>query len=283
MSELEIVCFRVTRPRRMSEIGPRPSNSVKAFSMKDTFDEFLLRDVYRRGVPIDWSSSDPTFLTANLNNLSWLNKWDLQSFERSCKDSDEVSRVVFQNYSIQTKNLPLTLEQKNESCDKFISRIKDFSEILSRDEDALNYVDIKGDLYAVVLIYQGEYQGHIYTWISPFDASYCFAMGIRNRLDSIFTVYSGNNLRNVSSYLFEGVRRFALSKGASHLIVPYPRPIMTQLLPKLGFVQTEIKQSLLRLSLAPQSIFVTVCDLCFEYQNLMIPSVTNPMTFRLID
>src|SRR3990172_2026579 len=96
MSGLDLICFRITRPRNMLDNRPLPRNRVKRFYMRDPYDEFIFKDVYRRGTPIDWSSSDPEFLTENLNNLSWMAKWNLQDFEGSCKDPGNFFRIILQ-------------------------------------------------------------------------------------------------------------------------------------------------------------------------------------------
>lgn len=278
MSGLDVVCFRVVRAQKSD--GQTPHS--KRFSIRDLYNESLSDEVYRHAESIDWSSSVAGVLTENLNTITWLSKWDMQLFAGNCQDTGDVVRIISSGGVMAIQDLDLTPEQKKEACAKFLLRINDFKEILSRDDDALNYTNILGDIYAVVLVYQGQYQGHIYTWLSPHDPTYCCAMGIRNRIDTIFTLYSGDNISNVSSYLFEGVRRFALSKGASHLVVPYPRPIMTKLLPKIGFVSAAVPQSLLKSSLAPQ-VKVVICYLCYEYQSIITPLATNPMIFRLID
>jgi len=110
-------------------------------------------------------------------------------------------------------------------------------------------------------------------------------MGIRNRVDSLFIKYTNENLRNVSYYLLEGVRRFALSKGAANIIITYPRLIMQKILPTLGFVRTEEKEisdKLIGQSIAPPSI-LNYCSNCYKLSDIIKPIITNDMTFVLID
>src|SRR5690625_2651639 len=76
------------------------------------------------------------------------------------------------------------------------------------------------EYYVVVLLYKGEYYGHIYTWrLIGEHSDICMAVGIRGRVDLIFL---GDRLQDLSRYLFEGVRMFALSKGCHSIVVPLP-------------------------------------------------------------
>lgn len=127
------------------------------------------------------------------------------------------------------------VQDKTSLCKKFLKILYDYREIFSRDQDALEQKGFNVKIYAIVLLKDKVYQGHIYTWASPRDPKYIMAMGIRNRIDSVFL----KDRIKVSTYLLEGVRLFALSLQATPVIVQ-PRTIMRTILPKLGFQQTSL-------------------------------------------
>jgi len=145
-------------------------------------------------------------------------------------------------------------------------------DIFILDDQALLQPNFNVDLYVIILIYNNLYYGHIYTWVSPVDPSYCLFIGIRNRIDSIFIKQLPISLANVSSYLIEAVRLFALSKGCTQMVVVYPEPIMQQILPTLGFKASNVpiyyfgRSILTSFTINPPSSFT--CFDCLNYTNL---------------
>ena len=93
------------------------------------------------------------------------------------------------------------------SCSKLYNCYGSHLEVLYRDSDVFNR-SVSQMPYALVLLdEENNYCGHIYVWIYE-NNIYC--MGIRNNVKSLF---SKSKLKNVSTYLLEGVRRFALHFG----------------------------------------------------------------------
>lgn len=103
---------------------------------------------------------------------------------------------------------------------------------------------------------------------------------VRNRVDSLFTRYFENNLKNVSHYLLEGVRRFALSKAADNFIITSPRPIMQRILPTLGFQRVSIPTTLIGSSIAPTRS--TICSNCYKLTD-MDRILADDILFELYD
>ncbi len=133
---------------------------------------------------------------------------------------------------------------------KFLKIKDDIVEVFSRDEDAFNQKGFNVTLYAVVIVKGGEYQGHIYSWLSPTDPDWFFAIGIRSRVDSVFVE---DRLKRVSNYLLEGVRQLALAFKCKSMVITIPLPIMTKILSQNGFVQTNIKSQVIGNGLVPDN------------------------------
>lgn len=124
-------------------------------------------------------------------------------------------------------------------------------DVISRDEDAFSD-RIGVDLYVIVMIYNGEYYGHIYVWkndinppmtqsqtITPNYA--CFAIGIRSRIDLLFLRKTYDNIPSrVSDYLLEGVKYFAIMNDCRAIVVPYPLKNMMVILEKNGFTRVSL-------------------------------------------
>ena len=168
------------------------------------------------------------------------------------------------------KDYYVTEEKKLEQCKVYENRRQGYMDTFSRDDDVLNkspmwdspthvMVALKPNLEGIL-----EYFGHIYVWVSPVDPSICIAQGIRNRVDSAFL--GDDNVKGLSKYLFEGVRRFAEDHGCSRIIVPNPLPTMKSILLKMGFQPTTINKNVFGKSLAYMhpSPFDTRCDNCVQ-------------------
>ena len=145
------------------------------------------------------------------------------------------------------------ISDKTVMCKKFLKIFYDYCEVFSRDQDALAQKGFNVKIYAIVLLKDKIYQGHIYVWPSPTNSNYVMAMGIRNRIDSVFLT----DRIKVSTYLLEGVRLFASSLKAIPVIVQ-PKPIMRTILPQLGFEQTSINFRDIGYSINSCS-FISIC------------------------
>lgn len=264
MSSVRLICFKLHKTDNI-------------FRLDENLNPFT-----QPNFPVYWSSDDSMQLSISLNNQVRNNFMEFQAIRFSCEERvDQVFNVVTINNQVYIQPFNITPQQEEETCQLFLQRCNDYTEIISRDQDALNYDEIKVDLYAHVLIYNNIYQGHIYSWLSDTDPNYCFAMGIRNRFDAIFTRYLENNLKNVFHYLLESVRRFALSKGANKIIITYPKSIMIKLLPALGFEKTIVSSKLLGQSLSPRSS--GDCTNCYQLIDIIKPIISINMKFLLID
>lgn len=264
---IEIMCFKLHKVRN-------------PFVINEGYNPFITPSF-----PVNWNTNNSYELSEALNNQVRNNLMEFDAINIACEDysaglSDEVFTVTTIDNEVYTKNFNVEPREKLLACKSFLSRIKDLSEVISRDQDALNYDKVKVQLYTCVLLYNGEYQGHIYAWMSPYDTNYCFVMGIRNRLDSIFTRYTGSQFRNASHYLLEGVRRFATIKGSSNLYVVYPRDIMIKILPTLGFHKSSISTHLIGDSIAPKTFF-GVCNNCYKIDSVLTPIIGTAVNFSL--
>jgi hypothetical protein len=175
----------------------------------------------------------------------------------------------YRAYNLQPNEL-------QEGCNKLLKIYNDYAEIFSRDQDASEQYKFNVKLYTVVLLVNDVYQGHIYAWQSPSNKDYCFTMGIRNKVDTIFTKYENSDFKNVSAYLLEGVRRLSLSLGSIYMIVTHPRPIMKTILPKLGFIEIKIDEQLLGNSLAQKYIRQATY---YELEDMINPIIINDINF----
>jgi hypothetical protein len=125
-----------------------------------------------------------------------------------------------------------------------------YREVMDRDYLAFNQEDFNVELYATVLLYQGEYYGHVYCWRSPVNETRVLVMGIRSRLDSYRLP-----LRGISSILLEGVRRYACCIGSSFLCIVRPIGVMLKKMKEL--VDDEIYQNI---SLTGLQIGISISD-----------------------
>lgn len=114
----------------------------------------------------------------------------------------------------------MTDEKKSKICKNF-DRYRSYAyrDLLHRDQQVLNDQfknrKINKDTFAVVLLQDEKYVGHVYCW---FNGEYAFMMGIRSDpLNSI----TENEVKGVASYILEAVRNFSILNGAQNLIVPY--------------------------------------------------------------
>lgn len=179
------------------------------------------------------------------------------------------------------KNYPINQEMIKNICQKFHRYSDDTIDVMRRDVLAINQRDFNVEIYAVVLINNNQYYGHIYTWMSPTNNNVSIAMGIRGRVDNLFLREIGEALPNVSSYLLEGVRRFALINGATKIIIPYPLDVMGRILPTFGFrlALPPPPDSIIGNSLAPHH---GSCRRCSILDNLQSSLIDKEIHYELI-
>lgn len=179
----------------------------------------------------------------------------------------------YQSYKIPTKTA-------KDTCSRYIQSTHSLLDIFSKDQDAfsLDNMGTKSQLYTLVLLYNNEYTGHIYSWISDYNTNCSIGFGIRSRIETPFRRAIGQELSHISHYLLEGIRKFSLCKGAKIMIIPMPLSVMKHILTTLEF-KTEY---------VPNRVFGTEF-ISFESKtsSLIKPVNTTPiiqnLNFRLIE
>ena len=243
--------------------------SFKVHRLTDAFILGKITDPDRK-FDTNWDSTNSLTLTRSINNQSINSAADVIALRGSCQDEEAPALTFYYHDGELTYREYTTDQNKKELCDKFLSIAGDYIEVLSRDQDALNQINFTVETNAVVLLYGGMYYGHIYSWVSPTNPSICFAMGIRNRIDSVFVRETSEHLPNISGYLLEGVRRFAINKGCNKIFIVNPKPIMEKILPKYGFEKQSINRSIIGKSIMSDAP-VGVCNNCYTI------GVSNPL------
>lgn len=204
----------------------------------------------------DWSSKDPVLLSEALNCQIENNWEDYIQLLFMCDSPQGFENALYttthlDNQDQIVKDYYRSPEQKAEQCAKFLARLKGLFDVFERDQEVFNQTNWNVQTYAIVVLYKGEYFGHIYTWISPVEKWICFAMGIRGRVDSVF---SKDNLQNLSGYLLEGARRFALAKGCRAIVVTHPLDVMKSILTKMGFLPFTLEKQYIGRSLGGERV-----------------------------
>lgn len=257
-------------------------------------------------VPVDWSQRDSQSLSLALIDQINNNTIELEMLLDKCRPYIEQytsSHVNTEKYfkslkekfpNINTTNPP-PYQYNLENCSKFIPLVEAYNEVRNLDVRAIYQTYFDVELYAVVVLYRNEYYGHIYTWLSPVDPSVCCFMGIRNRVDNIFLKDMNTQLANVSYYLVEGVRRFALFKNCNKLVVVNARRIMREvILPRLGFIKTNIPSYYTGVSinrpgpitekqLSNPWFYTGPCIFCLELEDINKPILDNGTIFTYVE
>lgn len=215
---------------------------------------------------VDWNVKDSKSLSETLNCQIKNNHVDYHQLSIMCKNPEGFEEALYTTNYVDDQdkiviNYYRTPEQKTEQCKKFLSRLTGYFDILERDQEVFNQTTWNVNTYAIVVIYKGEYFGHIYVWRSPIEPWLCFAMGIRGRVDAVFRE---DNLPNISSYLLEGVNRFCQLKGCTSLIITHPLDVMISILSKLGFKNYTISKNLIGKSLGGEDKHFKGFNTCFN-------------------
>lgn len=243
----------------------------------------------------DWTATNSYELSLALKYQVETNRANLLTMEISCTDPELFSEPVYgvTYESGQPAVTEETLEtlpphERKLLCEQYLRTVRAHKEVISRDIDAFNQIGFTVELYAVVAFYKNLYQGHIYFWQSPVSLEYSFAMGIRNRVNSVFHRFDVNFLKNVSGYLLEGCRRFALFKSSKFLYVTHPVATMKPILEKLGFVNSHINESLYGVSIAPYNAWARFrgqenkCINCYVLAD-MLESITGNLHVEIFE
>ncbi len=131
---------------------------------------------------------------------------------------------------LRTKNIQINDREK--LCRKYHQDSYAYSDLFSRDENAMIRNSGQGELFAAVLLKDNVYMGHVYIWFSP-SKEYGFMMGIRSNILLNFELLEVN--KGVFYYLIDAVRKFLISKNVDNFVVPYPIGGMQNKLKSFGF------------------------------------------------
>ena len=164
---------------------------------------------------LDWSPESPERLSESLNCQIKNNLMELQQLHQLC----DLSRRVPDN-------------PRREECERYLEQIEIHMNLIDLDHAVFTQSHWDVETYAIVALQHGGYFGHAYAWISPVHDSICMTMGIRHRIDYIFSV---DELQRVSRYLLEGVRRLSHWKSFRSIVITHPPEIMKSILTELGF------------------------------------------------
>ena len=208
---------------------------------------------------IDWNVDNSVDATMMLYKTCENERRQLVNISRVCSVPDEYINLTDSTYILQNVQYRLDIGNKQSIdklgthnldietwCPRLENRITAYRDVYYRDILAFKQEGFTVDIYAVVLLYQGQYQGHVYVWtpkddINPDDYSYVIlnVMGIRNSIDTIWD-RDDSSLRNIALYLLEGVRLFAKHLNAIIINVIRPYNVMKLILSKLGYINREI-------------------------------------------
>lgn len=188
-----------------------------------------LTSLQRRCI-VNWNGNLSEALNCQIKN----NMLDIEQLGAQCETMDFDTLTSY--YNVEPFDVyheyELTLSEAEIPCKKLLQRISGYMDVISRDSDVFNQRNWNVITHAIIVLYKGQYFGHIYALISPIDPTICCVQGIRNRVDSVFIK---DSLRDIAHYLFEGVRAFALSNGCNKIAVVSPLPIMRRILTNWGF------------------------------------------------
>lgn len=201
---------------------------------------------------IDWNVTNSVDATMMLYKTCENERRQLVNISRLCSVPDEFINLDDEkyylmnlDYRLSTENMRIISKLGRHSldmetwCSRLKNQITAYRDVYYRDISAFEQVNSNINIYAVVLLYQGHYQGHVYVWRRPTEKNYLMVIGIRNRIDTIWH-RDDSSLRNIALYLFEGVRLFANYLEIKYITVVEPFNIMIQILSKIGYVRAFI-------------------------------------------
>jgi hypothetical protein len=216
---MEIVCFK--------------------FKPKDKFEVDEGIDPMRAYEKIDWS---------NYKNSKHLSSILVKQINRNFINYDKIKKSCENKRDIEIINNDISFfpyDSCEELCNKFLTMAPGYEDTFIRDYEAIRQENFNVDIYAIVLLKNNTYYGHIYSWLSPIEKSFCIGMGIRSKIDNLFI----NKLNNISSYLLEGLRLFALHYNCDSIIINEPLLSMRNILLKLNFKTITLSEEVIGKSL----------------------------------
>ncbi len=81
--------------------------------------------------------------------------------------------------------------------------------------------------------------GHIYFWVSPYDSTFMFIIGIRTSPIMPFLRLQGYGFKNVSGYILKNIEDFARNNGINKIVIPNPIGKMQGIAKVNGFEKIE--------------------------------------------
>ena len=222
---------------------------------------------------IDWNVDNSADATKMLYKICEIERRRLADISTFCA---EYNKTDYQNddryrqldYWLQSdvneyiKRLGSTNVDINQWCPLLDKKINAYQDVYRRDLLAFKQIGFNVDIYAVVLLYNGEYQGHVYIWNQPKikqkrrstekKEKHLMVMGIRNRIDTIWN-RDDSSLRNIALYLFEGVRLFADYLDLTKIAIVEPFAVIEQIVTKIGFVNSFVSAEIIGNSISEYS------------------------------
>ena len=222
---------------------------------------------------IDWDVDNSVDATKMLYKICKIERRYLDDISTFCA---EYNKTDYQNddryrqldYWLQSevneyiKRLGSTNVDINQWCPLLDKKINAYQDVYRRDLLAFKQIGFNVDIHAVVLLYNGEYQGHVYIWNQPKikqkrrstekKEKHLMVMGIRNRIDTIWN-RDDSSLRNIALYLFEGVRLFADYLDLTKIAIVEPFAVIEQIVTKIGFVNSFVSAEIIGNSISEYS------------------------------
>lgn len=196
----------------------------------------------------DWATVErtPLELSDALSEESLFQTGVLNLYRSKCQNIDREFPIFMssrdEDGELETLDEDLDNDLFKKVCDHVKKSDRAYGEVFSRDMDILHVSpkqDVTVKTYAIVLISNKEYHGHVYVWSNGSDM---YVMGIRNRVDEFLRVQLYGNdypyfaVRGVSYKLFHGAAVMAKRLKLKRIIVTYPQGAMKSILPdKMGF------------------------------------------------
>jgi hypothetical protein len=120
------------------------------------------------------STKTSIYLSEILRNVVFEENLKYTQIKNYCSDSDNSTFII--------DDLPYDL-----SCENLMPMLSSLFDVFNEDFELLFHgEEFSVTHYAVVVLFNKEYIGHIYTWMSPINPKLCFAMSIRSSVEFIY-------------------------------------------------------------------------------------------------
>lgn len=212
----------------------------------------------------------------NVNTTNWETD-DVVELNEMFKKTIQSNYDLFVYYKHYCKNLNAQFYhyminnrkyKEKTMCKKYNEAVSAYEDTFNRDFNAFYQEKTKGDADINVCILFDDYYnylGHIYCWVV---GDLCMGFGIRAKIDNFFN----KTHSNVSLYLLEGLRKFAIANNCNNIFIPDPLPNMEQILKKHGFVLSRRYQYNVRNKFMGYSSYISISD---HNKNYLYPSIVG--------